>query len=198
MIDFEGLQPTMGQQLFTQQYTRTFSQIYPNYEEFFTDWTSTGLPMTLRDSSFLPTIYLLLMGEYAYSSIMSMSEDQFKLKLFTLIMAYGGQYERELDIQKKLITMTDEELQVSSKAIYNTSLNPSEAPTTNTIDELTTINQQNVTKHIRSKLDAYALLEGLLDADLTKKFIKRFDHLFVRVLRTNNPLYYTTNIEGEE
>ena len=92
--------------------------------------------------------------------------------------------------------MTDDELRISSKAIYNSSFNPSTAPTTNTQDELTTINQQNVTKHVRSKLDAYALLNDLLDDNITKQFIKRFDHLFVKVLMTNNPLFYET--EGEE
>lgn len=183
----------LNQELFTQQYTRTFSQIYPTYEEFAGDWANTGLPNTLLNSSSLKHIYILLMGEYASSSIMSFSEDQFKLRLFTLIMSYGGQWEREFAMQQELLKMSDEDLMISSKAIYNTSLNPSEAPTTDTLTELTTINQQNVTKHVRSKLDAYALLESLLNADLTKQFIKRFDHLFVRVLRTNQPLYYRTS-----
>lgn len=185
----------LNQQLFTQQYTQTLSNIYPTYEEFLNDYTNLGIPQRLKEVSFLETIYVLLMGEYANSSIMALSEEQFRLRLFTLIMSYGPQYERELGVQNTLLNMSDEELQVSSKAIYNSSFNPSEAPTTDTLDELTTINQQNVTKHKRSKLDAYAMLMDLLDADLTKNFIKRFDHLFVRILRTNQPLYYTTEVQ---
>ena len=185
----------LNQQLFTQQYTQTFSNIYPTYEDFLNDYNNLGIPQRLKEVSFLETIYILLMGEYANSSIMALSEGQFRLRLFTLIMSYGPQYERELGVQTTLLNMSDEELQVSSKAIYNSSFNPSEAPTTDTLDELTTINQQNVTKHKRSKLDAYAMLMDLLDADLTKNFIKRFDHLFVRILRTNQPLYYTTEVQ---
>ena len=196
MINPKLLQQGMYQQLFTNQWTQTLSDVYPSYEQFVNDYQTLGIPQRLKDVSFLETIYVLLLGQYASSSIMSFSVDQFRLKLFTLIMSYGPQYERELQLQDTLLGMTDDELQLSSKAIYNTSLNPSTAPTTDTLDELPTINQQNVTKHKRSKLDAYAMLESLLDDDLTRKFIKRFDHLFVPILTTNNPLYYTT-AEGE-
>ncbi len=188
---------TFNQQLFTQQYTQTLSNIYPTYDDFLNDYMELGIPQRLKNVAFLETIYVLLMGEYASSSIMSFSEDQFRLRLFTLIMSYGPQYERELNLQDTLLRMTDDELQLSSKAIYNTSLHPDQAPTTDTLDELPTINQQNVTKHKRSKLDAYAMLTDLLNADLTKQFIKRFDHLFVRVLRTNQPLFYATEVQLE-
>lgn len=186
-----------NQQLFTGQYTKTLSMIYPTYEEFLGDFTGSGLPNTFKDAEFLKTIYLVLMSEYMNSSIMSFSEDQFRLKFLTRIMSYGPQYEREFGIQTDLLSLSNEELQVSAKAIYNTAMNPSEAPTTDTLDELPTINQQNTTKHVRSKLDAWALLKELADDSITKKFIKRFDDLFVRVLMTNNPLWYTTNIESE-
>lgn len=186
-----------NQQLFTQQYTKTFSEIYSTYESFFEDYKNLGVPTRLKNDEFLKTIYILLMGEYSSSSIMSLSEMQFRLRLFTLIMSYGPQYERELEMQDKLLNMTDEEIKVSAKAIHNTALNPSTAPTTDTLEELTMINQQNTTKHVRSLLDAYEYLETLLSPNLTKEFIKRFDHLFVRVLRTNQPLYYKTYIEED-
>lgn len=184
-----------NQQLFTQQYTKTLSEIYPDFPSFQSDYNNIGLPTRLKNDAFLSTIYILLMGEYANSSIMSLSEDQFRVKLFTIIMAQGPQYERELGIQDTLLAMTEDQLMVSSKAIYNTSLNPSTSPSTDTDEFLDTINQQNVTKHLRSPLTAYAYLFDLLDADLTKRFIKKFDHLFVRVLRTNSPLYYVTEEE---
>ena len=186
-----------NQQMFTGQYTKTLSMIYPDYELFAMDYLQSGLPNTFKEQDFLKTIYLVLMSEYMNSSIMSMSEDQFRLKFLTRIMSYGPQYEREFGIQSELLALSNEDLQVSAKAIYNTAMNPSEAPSTDTLDELTTINQQNTTKHVRSKLDAWALLKELADDGITKKFIKRFDDLFVRVLMTNNPLWYTTNIESE-
>lgn len=188
----------MDQQLFTQQYTKTLSQIYPEYELFAMDYMQSGLPNRFKDTEFLKTIYFVLMGEYAASSIMAMSEDLFRARFLTMIHSYGPQLERELAMQDTLLQMDDTELMISSKAIYNSSLNPSTEPTTDTLEELPTINQQNVSKHVRSKLDAYEYLESLLDADLISKFIKRFNKLFVRVLRTNNPLYYETEVEVDD
>ena len=188
----------MDQQLFTNQYTKTLSDIYPTYEDFVNEYQTCGLPNRFNDINFLQTIYFVLMGEYAASSIMALSEDLFRARFLTMIHSYGPQLERELQIQDNLLKMSDSDLMVSSKAIYNTSLNPSTAPTTDTLDELTTINQQNTTKHVRSKLDAYDYLGQLLDDDLISKFVNRFSKLFVRVLRTNSPLYYTTTIEGDE
>ena len=187
---------TMNQQLFTSQYTKILSNIFPTYEDFYNEYKSCGLPFRFTNDSFLKTIYIVLMGEYSNSSIMNFSIDQFKLRFFTRIMSYGPQYERELEMQNKLLQLSDDELQISAKAIYNTALNPSTQPTTDTLDELTTINQQSVTKHKRSLMDAYAILEGLLDDNLTQKFVKRFKDLFVVILRTNDPLYYSTD-EGE-
>lgn len=187
----------MNQQLFTSQYTKTLSEIYPDYELFAMDYMQSGLPNRFRNVDFLKTIYFVLLGEYGASSIMSFSEDLFRARFLTMIHSYGPQLERELEIQDTLLGMTDQELQLSSKAIYNTSLNPSIEPTTDTLDELTTINQQNTTKHVRSKLDAYDYLGSLLDDDLISKFVNRFSKLFVRVLRTNSPLYYKTNLEVE-
>lgn len=187
----------MDQELFTGQYTRTFSQIFPSYEAFAGDWASIGLPNTLQESDFLKTIYILLMGEYASSSIMNMSESQFRIRFWTRVMSYGGQYERELKMQQKLLSMTDDELQVSSKVIYNSAINPSTAPSTDTMYELPTINQQNTTNHKRSLLNAYDFLEELLDDSLTKKFVRRFNDLFVvNCYNVGNQLYYRT-MEGD-
>lgn len=180
--------------LFTSQYTKTLSECYPDYDTFYEEFTNTGLPNTFKETNFLKTIYLVLMAEYMNSSIMSLSEDQFRLKFLTRIMSYGPQYEREFGIQTTLLGMSDDELQISAKAIYNQAMNPSEEPST---EEIPTINQQSVAKHVRSKLDAWAMLKELADDGITKKFVKRFDDLFVRVLRTNSPLWYTTNIESE-
>ena len=187
----------MSQELFTQQYTKTFSQIFPSYEAFEADKTLIGLPETLQEPGFLKTIYILLMGEYASSSIMNMSESQFRIRFWSRVMSYGGQYERELKMQQKLLNMSDDELQVSSKVIYNSAFNPSTEPSTDTMYELPTINQQNTTNHKRSLLDAYSFLEELLDDNITKKFVRRFNDLFVvNCYNIGNQLYYKT-MEGD-
>ena len=183
-------------EIFSENWTKTLSDIYPTYDMFFLDYQNIGLAaIPFKDNNFLKTIYILLLGEYGSSAIMNMSEDLFKIRLFTRVMSYGPQFERELDVQKKLLALSDEDLQISAKAIYNTSMNPSQKPTTNSLEELPTVNQQSVTTHKRSQLDAWDYLGNLLDSDLTRRFIKRFDGLFVVMLKTNNPLYYKTKEE---
>ena len=93
--------------------------------------------------------------------------------------------------------MSEDDLRESAKAIYNHSYNPSTAPSTDTLDELTTINDQNVTKHKRSRTDAYALLLSLLETDVTGEFLDKFKKLFITIVEPELPLWYVTGIEGE-
>lgn len=61
-------------------------------------------------------------------------------------------------MQNELRTMSDDDLIKGSKQIVNHSYNPSTTPSTATLEELTTINEQNTNNYKRSKLDAYAFL----------------------------------------
>jgi hypothetical protein len=184
--------------IFTRGLTETLIEIYPTYEDFAADYVEVGLDdIPFKNADFLRTIYYLLMGEYANSEIMNLSLDMFRYRFFTKIMAYGPEFERQLGIQKELLAMGDEALQVSSKTVYNTARNPSQKPPTaetnpNEIGEiLPYIDSQNTTNHVRSKLDAWAYLNSLLDHDLTREFIQRFDELFVVSLYGNSGIYYT-------
>ena len=85
-----------------------------------------------------------------------------------------------------------------SKIINNLSLNPSTAPTTNTKDELPTINQQNVNKYSRSKLTGYGELWALLNNDVTSYFLEKFDKLFIKLVQPQGNLWYKTEINNEE
>lgn len=186
-----------NQQLFTGQFTRTLSDCYPSYEAFLEEYRSLGFPVVFKDQEFMKTIYLVLMSQYMNSSIKSLSEDQFRLKFLTRVMSYGPQYEREFGIQQSLLSLSDEELTLSAKAIYNTAVNPA-MELDGDYAEVGTVNQQSVAKHKRSKLDAWAMLKELADDGITKKFIERFDDLFVVILKNNCPIWFTTNIESEE
>lgn len=182
--------------IFSSNWTKTLSEIYPDVETFIGDYNIFGLTaVPFKEESTLRMIYMLLMGEYASSSIANMSENQFKIRFFTLIMSYGPILERQLEMRKDLLSMSVEELQISAKAIYNQSNNPSTKPTTNTTDELPTINTQNVTKHVRSKLDAYDYLTNMLVGDPTSDFIQRFRKLFIIVADSGVPLLYITDEE---
>ena len=183
-----------NQQLFSQQWTSSLSELYPTYAEFLNDYNTIGLKeLEFENPDFLRTIYYLLMGEYGASAIQSLSPDLFKVRFFTRIMAYGPLYEKQMAHQKTLLSMTDDELRVSAKAIHNSARNPSQKPPTNSEEILPYIDAQSTTNHQRSLMDAYAYFDDVADDSLTKKFIKRFDDMFVIITRTNSPLWYITD-----
>jgi hypothetical protein len=78
--------------------------------------------------------------------------------MFSVIFQYGPTWQKRLDIQAKIRGLTDSDILIGSKAIYNTALNPSTAPSTGSLEELTYINSQNTTNYKKSKLEAYAQL----------------------------------------
>ena len=188
---------TLMDSLYGNYRTRKFTDIYEQVDQFIDDYNNNGINPTISDAS-ITTLFYLLYARYGNSHIASSDETQFKYKLFSTIFMYGPTWEKRLEIQKKLREMDEDELRESAKAIYNHSFNPSTAPSTDTLDELTTINDQNVTKHKRSKTDAYALLLGLLETDVTNEFIDKFKKLFLTVVEPELPLWYVTELQGDE
>ena len=182
----------------------TFTDIYNNAEDFVNDYKTSGLyidfdndpdkvSIKISDDS-AKTLYYLLYARYGNSSIRNWDETQFKYKLFSTIFMYGPSWEKRLEVQAKLRDLGDDELILGAKQIFNHSYNPSTAPSTNTLDELTTINDQNVTKNQRSKLDAYNLLLSLLETDVTNEFLNKFKPLFMQI-GFDEPDIFITEIE---
>jgi hypothetical protein len=175
--------------------TRKFSDIYDKAEKFIDGYENSGIPKVLSNES-LTTLFYLLYARYGNSNIASSDENQFKYKVYSTIFMYGPAWQKRLDIQKKLIELSDDEIIKGATAIYNSALNPSQAPTTQTLEELNYINSQNTTKYKKSKLEAYALLTELIKTDVTEAFIGKFKKLFITILEPQKPLWYVT--EGEQ
>lgn len=186
-----------GSSLYGNFRTRTFTDIYSSLEEFKDDYANSGIPTTLSDSN-ISTLYYLLYARYGNSNVASSDENQFKYKLMSIIFIYGPAWQKRLEIQKKLMEMSDDEMLKGSTAIYNTALNPSQAPSTETIEELNYINSQNTTKYKKGKLEGYAALYSLIETDVTEAFIGKFKKLFITVVEPDYPLWYTTTTEGEQ
>ena len=74
-------------------------------------------------------------------------------------------------------------------------MNPSTQPGTGTDQELNFINNQNVTKHKKSKLEGLAMLSDLLKNDVTEQFLRRFDDFFKTIIYTGRTLLYETEID---
>ena len=183
-----------GSSLYGNFRPRTFADIYTELKTFKEDYADNGIPGTISDAS-LTTLYYLLYARYGNSCIASSDETQFKYKLFSTIFMYGPAWQKRLDIQKKLMELSDDEIVKRATAIYNSALNPSQAPSTQTLEELNYINSQNTTKYKKSKLEAYAVLEELIKTDVTEAFIGKFKKLFITVVEPEEPLWYQTYIK---
>lgn len=194
MNNFIGSYRALNNSLYGNYRTRKFTDIYDNVDAFLADYSDNGLPM-LVDTTNMTTLFYLLYARYGNSNIASSDENQFKYKLFSLVFQYGPTWAKRLEIQDKVRNLTEDELRESAKSLYNHSYNPSTLPSTDTVDELLTINEQNVTKHRRSKTDAYALLNDLLETDVTEEFISKFKKLFITIVEPELPLWYVSNEE---
>lgn len=191
----------MNNLLYGNYRTRSFNNIYENVVEFTNDFqyfSNIGLDPKLMNSEAINTIFYLLCARYGNSHIANSDENQFKLKLFSYIFQYAPYWEKKLDVQSKLRSLTEDELREGAKQINNHSYNPSTAPTTDTMEELPTTNEQTATKFKKSRLDAYGILLELLERDVTEEFINKFKKLFLVIVEPQLPLWYVTNTNQEE
>ena len=170
---------------------KKFTDVYDSVEKFLADYNGVGLPTTISQGS-AQTLYYLLYGRYGNDVIASSDINRFKYRLFGIIFQYGPTWEKRLEIQEKLRGLTEDEILTGSRQIYNNAQNPSTEPSTGTTDELQYINEQNVTKNRRGKLDAYAMLMELLRSDVTNEFLTKFKTLFLTVIEPEEPLYYVS------
>lgn len=182
--------------------TRTFADIFPDVDTFTEGFSESAF--NISDSNYLegitnllPQIYYMLYAHYGNSHIAYSDENQFKYYLWTLLYQYGPTVAKEREIQEKLIMLNEEELVLGGRAVYNHSYNPNTAPSTNTMEELLTINDQNTTNYKKSKLEGYANLLALLKKDVLDEFIHRFSRLFIKITAPDYPLLYETEVENQ-
>ena len=178
--------------------TRTFAEIFPDLETFKEYYDTVPIQHLLTSEDTLTNIYYLLYAKYGNSHIAMSDENQFIFAVMSTIFMYGPSWEKRLEVQYKLRTMTDEQLLLGGRAIYNHSFNPSTAPSTDTLEELTTINEQNTTNYKKSRLESYANLITLLETDVTEEFIGKFKKLFLTIVAADYPLLYESTITEEE
>lgn len=173
--------------------TKLFTMIWSNEEDFITDVKSSPLHL-LRDES-LSVLFYLLYAKYGNSPIANNDENQFKYKIYSVIYQYGPTWEKRVEIQKKLRELNDEEIRVGNKSIFNRAYNPSSEPSTCTLEEIQTINEQNTQGMKRSQLDGYSLLLDLLETDVTGEFIEKFKVCFKQFVMPEQTILYES--EGE-
>lgn len=181
-----------------------FTDVWENYNDFRNDLVdtpfyvaaTTDTPQKPLTETNLSVLYYLLYARYGNSVIASSDQYQFKAKLFSLIFQYGPTWEKRLDIQDKVRSLSEDDLLKGSKALWNHSYNPSTEPSTDSLDELPTINEQNTQQYKKSKMEAYSMLTELLATDVTEEFIGKFRKLFLVVVEPETPLWYISEEQG--
>ena len=179
--------------------TKTFTQVFDSYDIFKKDYDDliplvSGGTTPLKEENVKATFYLLY-AKYGNSPIVNYDEKQFKMKIMSIICTYGPTWERKKAIQVSLRNLTDAELIQGAKQIYNHAFNPSTEPSTQQLEELKHINDQNVTNNKKSKMEAFSILWANLHVDATDEYINKFKNCFSRFVGDQYPIFY---IEEDE
>ena len=174
--------------------TKTFAQVYPDYSKFFSDYAdlimlvSGGVTPLKADN--IQATYYLLYARYGNTPIVNYDETQWKMKIMAVIATYGPVWEKKKAIQVSLRSLTEAELLQGAKQIYNHAFNPSTEPSTQELEELTHINDQNVTNSKKSKMEAYSILWANLHVDATDEYLNKFKNCFSRFVGDQYPIIY--------
>lgn len=186
--------------LLPQYSTVLFTEVWDDVNKFKADLAASPFAGSLSTSSpdNVTLVYYLLYARYGNNPIANFDITQFKYKIFSIIFQYGPTWQKRLDVQEKLRGLSDADILTGSNAIYNHAYNPSTAPSTSTLDELTYINDQNTTRYKKSKMDAYAQLLELLEVDVTEEFLNKFKKCFKVFVAPERPLLYVDEVEDEE
>ena len=186
----------LNQDLYGYQRTRTFSEIYPTVDDFKTSYNNNPFATATNiGENEVEKIYYMLFANYGNSSICSSDEYRFELKLFSLIHQYGPVYVQKKIIQKKIIETPWDGFKKGGKIIYNNALNPNVAPSTDTLTELTYINNQNTNNYVKSDAESMQIKLELLDDNLETEFLAKFRPLFLKIVNPTVPLWYPQEYE---
>lgn len=179
--------------------TKTFAQVYPSYEKFKEDYDAlitlvSGGVQPLTNANAQATFYLLF-ARYGNNPIVNFDITQFKMKLMSVIATYGPVWEKKKAIQKSLRDLSEADLLQGAKQIYNHAFNPSTEPSTQELEELTHINDQNVSNNKKAKMEAYSILWANLHVDATDEYLNKFKNCFSRFVGDQYPILFAVDEE---
>lgn len=183
--------------LFGNYRTQTFTEIFPTKALFLAARVTDLCPTTLISDDDLGFIYYLLTARFGNSHIASDSEDYFIMQLFLVISNTAPAMLTQRYVQGELSKLTLDDVVSGSTQIFNHSFNPSTEPSTDTLEELETIDDQNTRKVRRSKLDALLILHDAVDFDIYDQFLSKFKKLFIKIAAPQAPLWYYDTSEED-
>lgn len=177
--------------------TVTFCDVWDNAAKFLADCKAADIPLKISDNS-CTDLYYLLYAKYANNPIANFDIFQFQYKVYTTIFKYGAEWEKKLEIQDKLRSLSEDDIMKGNSGVYNHANNPSVAPSTTRTEELTYVDDQSVSKQKRGKIEAYEYLWSILNSDVTDEFIAKFEPCFAKFVDRNIGPIYCTEDEEEE
>ena len=191
----------MSKPWFAPKYNKlTFAEVWPSQTAFAHDYYGMGAdcliaPNAPLNRQYVLTLYWLLFAKYGNNPIVNNDVTQWKFKIFSIMFAYGPAWEKKIEIQKKLIELEEADLLAGAKQIYNHALNPSTAPSTSSLEELTYINDQNTASHKKAKMEAYSILWELIHTNHTEEFLTRFKDCFSKFVGILPVPFYIDDVD---
>ena len=190
----------MNSSLIPQYSTVLFTDIWDNVDDFKSDLADSPFAGCISTSNpdNVSIVFYLLYARYGNNPIANLDELQWKFKIFSTIFQYGPTWEKRLDLQGKIRSLTESDLLTGSKAIHNHAFNPSTAPSTSSLTELTYINDQQTSSFKKNKLDAYTQQWDMLETDVTEDFLNKFKKCFKIFVSPERPLLYVSELTEDE
>lgn len=173
--------------------TKLFSEVFETLNDFvdmYDNYCTQINKQIFKDHNTVNVLGTLLYGRYASTPILNKSDDQFKYKLMNIIFCYGPTWEKRLEIQDKLRSLTEDDIRAGTKSVHNTALNPTQLASTDTLDEVNEITSQVAQKYQKNKAEAYAQLYAIIETDVTAQFLDKFNVLFKKFVMPERPLLY--------
>lgn len=158
------------------------------FEDVFKDDTEfnqylTDFNITLPTGITYSDLYDLFLNKFVNCSIAYDTKEIFKHRFKMILVDNIKEYVRRKQIIDGLYNLTDDEIVIINKYIHNYANNPN-ITVSDVFEELPYITQQDNSKQIMSKLDAYAnYLNYILpygNMEFLRKFEKLFKTIFIR------------------
>lgn len=173
--------------------TMKFCEYYNTFDDFKTKYNAMPTFLKVLNDAQLEKVYYLLMGEYGNSSFANMSVEISNQRIFNTIYEFAPIYFKKREIQEAILAlnMNSDDVLAGTTAIYNSAANDGSLPSTQTTNELGYIDNQNVTKYKRTKLEGYANYYDLLSNDPSKDFIAKFRPIFSKFIEFPDLIDFT-------
>ena len=158
---------------------KLFKNIFPDYETFSTWYKSTPLSDSETDVPSEKT-FALIAYEYNDNHV-AFTEESFKQRFAVDIYTFYREFEETTKSIIAMMQLTDDEIATADSYITNTAVIPEEVMSTN-VEEVDFVTSQQKQINKKGKLQVKKEQLSAKRVFTTRTFIKRFKHLFVKVI----------------